>query len=91
MQTAIESPPAPARSGLALAGFALAVLAAASLGGLAAAGARDTYDALDLPPFAPPGWLFGPVWTVLYVIIAISFSYVLWQCLKRRMPWRIGS
>ncbi len=47
------------------------------------------YAQLDKPFFAPPATVFGPVWTVLYVIIAISFGYVLWQCLKRRMSWSV--
>ena len=78
METLTHRPPAPARSGLALAGFAAAVLAAAALGGVAASSARDTYERLDLPPFAPPGWLFGPVWTVLYVLIAIA-GWLVWR------------
>jgi len=30
------------------------------------------YASLAKPPFNPPGWLFGPVWTILYVLIGIS-------------------
>ncbi len=40
------------------------------------------YSALIKPTWAPPSWLFGPVWTVLYILIAISFlrlAYLFWQ------------
>lgn len=37
------------------------------------------------PSWAPPSWLFGPVWTVLYLIIAISFGYVGWLAWKRKI------
>src|SRR5690606_4858126 len=44
------------------------------------------YAALDKPFFAPPSWLFGPVWSVLYVGIALTFGFVFWQTLRRRWP-----
>lgn len=34
------------------------------------------YQSLIKPFWAPPSWLFGPAWTVLYILIFISFSYV---------------
>ena len=44
------------------------------------------YAQLVKPFFAPPATVFGPVWAVLYIVIAISFGYVLLQYLKRRLP-----
>ncbi|MFH1200775.1 MAG: TspO/MBR family protein [bacterium] len=40
------------------------------------------YSQLIKPTWAPPSWLFGPVWTFLYVLIAVSFGKVFlmaWQ------------
>ncbi|GIJ11150.1 TspO/MBR family protein [Micromonospora andamanensis] len=62
----------------ALAGFAVAVVAAAAIGNLAASGAADQYANLDRPAWAPPSWLFGPVWTVLYVMIAVA-AWLVWR------------
>lgn len=36
------------------------------------------YANLIKPPFNPPGYLFGPVWTILYVLMGISF-YLVWK------------
>ena len=47
------------------------------------------YAQLAKPFFAPPAWLFGPVWSVIYVIIAISFGYVLVQVLRKRLPYSV--
>lgn len=50
--------------------------------------AREWYATLIKPEWAPPEWLFGPVWAVLYVMIIVSFGFVLWQCLRGQLPWR---
>ena len=48
------------------------------------------YSALEKPWFAPPAWIFGPVWSVLYVLIAVSFGFVLFQVLTSRWPKKIA-
>lgn len=50
----------------------------AVLGGLASARAAQFYDALRLPPWAPPASLFGPVWSVLYVLMAVA-AWLVWR------------
>ena len=47
------------------------------LSGLFSVNAREYYQALRLPSFAPPGWLFGPVWLVLYIFMGITFYFIL--------------
>lgn len=47
------------------------------------------YAQLEKPFFAPPAWVFGPAWTVLYILIAISFGFVLLQCVRRNLPFRV--
>lgn len=44
------------------------------------------YSQLIKPKWAPPSWLFGPVWTVLYAIIAISFGNVFYKVYTKELP-----
>jgi translocator protein len=36
------------------------------------------YATLNKPQFAPPNWIFGPTWTLLYFLMGVSF-YLIWQ------------
>lgn len=47
------------------------------------------YSTLIKPTWAPPAWLFGPVWSVLYAIIALSYGRVAWLWLKGRISSRV--
>lgn len=44
------------------------------------------YRQLLKPAWAPPSWLFGPVWTVLYAIIAGTFGFVFWRWWRGLLP-----
>lgn len=48
------------------------------------------YSQLIKPTWAPPSWLFGPVWMVLYAIIAISFGTVFYKTFTGKLPWVVA-
>jgi len=59
------------RSLVVLAVFLAVVIGVGALIGTTTA-PGEWYASLNKPPFNPPNWLFGPVWSILYVLIAIA-------------------
>jgi benzodiazapine receptor len=60
-----------------LAWLALSLLAG-GLGAIASVDAASFYAQLDQPAWAPPAGVFGPVWSVLYVLMAIA-AWLVWR------------
>lgn len=48
------------------------------------------YDNLVKPSWAPPSWLFGTVWSILYPIIFITFAVVFYRAALREIPWFVA-
>jgi translocator protein len=48
------------------------------------------YSQLIKPSWSPSSWLFGPVWTVLYAIIAFSFGTVFYKTFTGKIPWIVA-
>ena len=62
-----------------LAGFFAITFAASAIGGLATQSSVGTwYQSLNRPSFNPPDWIFAPVWTTLYAMIAVA-GWRLWR------------
>jgi translocator protein len=74
-----EPNPSAQRNLLAACAAAAAVMAAFMLGQSATfANLAPWYVSLLKPPYTPPNWVFGPLWTALYLLIGIS----LWRILR---------
>lgn len=50
----------------------------------------DWYQTLIKPSWAPPASLFGPVWAVLYGIIAVSFGTVFYKAITHKLAWIVA-
>jgi translocator protein len=74
METAVRS--SPARAGLMLAAWLTLCFAAAALGGFFPPG--EWYARLLKPAWNPPNWVFGPVWTMLYIMMAMA-AWLVWK------------
>jgi benzodiazapine receptor len=48
------------------------------------------YSQIIKPSWAPPAWVFGPVWSVLYVIIAVTFGTVFYKAFIGKIPWIVA-
>src|SRR5690606_18778637 len=73
------------RSVLGLIGWILVTFAAAGIGSVASVGAPEFYRELTQPAFAPPSWVFGPMWSLLYLLMAIA-AWLVW----REQGWGIA-
>ena len=47
------------------------------------------YSQLIKPTWAPPSYLFGPVWSILYILISISFGSVFYKVFNKELPLTI--
>lgn len=82
LQPAGVAPRPVSQQALGLAGWLLASVVTAGVGGLASVNAAGSYQQLVQPAWAPPAWLFGPVWSVLFLLMAVS-AWLVW----RRHGW----
>lgn len=63
---------------LMLASCALACALAALIGIAVSPNAKEVYTSYNLPGFAPPAWIFGPVWTLMYLLMALA-GWLIWH------------
>lgn len=63
---------------LGLAGWLALCFAGSAIGAAAAFEARTFYAELSKPLWAPPGWVFGPVWSILYTLMALA-AWMVWR------------
>ncbi len=74
-----KRPPSAAAQAVALIGFFVGTFCAAAIGGLAtAASVTSWYADLAKPAWTPPSWVFGPVWGVLYSLMAVA-AWLVWR------------
>lgn len=70
--------PSASKQALALVLWLVATLATGGIGAFASVNAASFYGQLTQPAWAPPAWLFGPVWSVLYVSMGLA-AWLVWR------------
>lgn len=48
------------------------------------------YSQLIKPTWAPSSWIFGPVWSVLYAIIAVTYGTVFYKAFAGKLSWMVA-
>ena len=66
------------RLSLGLVGWFIVSFTASAVGAVASIQAKSFYGQLVQPEWAPPSYVFGPVWTVLYALMAIA-AWLVWR------------
>src|SRR6478752_7455218 len=66
------------RQVLGLAGWLALTFMTAAIGAVASANAGAFYAQLVRPAWAPPAWVFGPVWSVLYLLMGVA-AWLVWR------------
>lgn len=78
----------PSRDVLGFVVFLVLCLAVSGVGGIITAASVGTwYQAIEKPPFNPPDWVFAPVWTTLYVMMAIA-GWRVWRRAGFEARWK---
>lgn len=78
-----KRPYSVAQQAAGLIGFLVAVFLAAAIGGWATASSVGSwYQELNKPPWTPPSWLFGPVWSALYTAMGVA-AWLVWRARPR--------
>jgi len=67
----------------------LCILVGGSGSLVTATGPGSWYESLEKPAFTPPGWVFGPAWTTLYVLMGIAL-YLVWQAGTEGLDVRVA-
>ena len=76
--TALRVTPSPVNPWLGLAGWIALCAIAGAVGAIASVDAKDFYATLEQPAWAPPAAVFGPVWTLLYMSMAVA-AWLVWR------------